>query len=258
MAIMKDTSPKYGDEINLFDFFKTLWDGKLTITVCAVITVLVGAGYIFVKDSIYESRLTYSIDTIPPFYEKQKIIQDFQNLFYSKSLFEDWKRSTGNISLSFEELSETIVIDGIVVSKNEEDKLVIFVKNKDSSFILVKSNELFILDEFFKYANYINRVLMNRYIILVSDALKITKARFNELNYVNQVVEIGLSIDRFVMSAQNGANLLKIQHATIPIKTSPISSLIIILSFILGIIIGFCVVFIQNGKRMYREKLVKT
>ena len=73
--------------------------------------------------------MIYSIDTIPPFYEDDKVFADFQNLFYSISIFEEWKKSIGNTSLIFEDFSNTKVFDGVVVSKTEDERLAKLAKN---------------------------------------------------------------------------------------------------------------------------------
>ena len=57
-----------------------------------LIAVLLGSGFLFVKGSVYESKLIYSVDTIPPFYENEKVLTDFEKKFYSIKVFKDWKK----------------------------------------------------------------------------------------------------------------------------------------------------------------------
>ena len=53
----------------------------------------------------------------------------------------------------FEDFSATEVVDGFVVSKDEGEQLATLAsEKKGGSFVLVKSNQLPILDDFFKYA----------------------------------------------------------------------------------------------------------
>ena len=57
------------DEIDLFELFQMLWDGKWLISAFVVIAVLLGGSFLLVQNAVYESKLIYSVDTIPPFYD---------------------------------------------------------------------------------------------------------------------------------------------------------------------------------------------
>ena len=109
------------------------------------------------KDAVYESRLVYSIDTLPPFYGKAKASVDFQKMFYSIDVFEDWKKVSGNTSLEFDDFSKAEIVNGFVLSKREKEQLAILVfKKNDNSFVLIRTNQLPVLDDFFRYANHIS------------------------------------------------------------------------------------------------------
>jgi len=258
---MSEVQPKYNDEIDLFDLFKNLWDGKWFITTFAMIAVLVCSVYIFDKNenSLYESKLIYSIDTIPPFYKKDKVLADFQNFFYSKSIFEEWKKSIGNTSLIFEDFSNTKVFDGIVVAKNESQQLAIFVSEKKGrTFMLVKTNQLDILDDFFKYADHINRILKDEYVVIANNKRKHIESLYKDFFSANNKISPVffnnlLYIDQFIESAEKGTNLLTIRHPTMPIKTTPISSSMLPMSGVLGGMIGALFVFIRNAIRKRKE-----
>ena len=77
------------DEIDLFETFQTLWDGKWLISAFVGIAVLLGGNFLLSKDAVYESKLIYSVDTVPPFYDADKASTDFQGQFYSVSVFEE-------------------------------------------------------------------------------------------------------------------------------------------------------------------------
>ena len=71
-------SQTYDDEIDLFELFQVLWGGKWLISTFVVLAFLLGGGFILSKDKVYESKVVYSIDTIPPFYGGNKASTDFQ------------------------------------------------------------------------------------------------------------------------------------------------------------------------------------
>ncbi len=256
---MSEVGPTYDDEIDLFEFFKTLWDCKWLISAFVAIAVLLGSGFLFSKEPVYESKLIYSVDTIPPFYGVKKASTDFQRKFYSVSVFDDWKKSNENVSLVFSDFSDIEVVDGFVLSKDEDERLATLgPEKKGNSFILVKSKKLSILDDFFKYAHHINEVLKDEYIVRSSDELKIIETRFTDLASVDgNIVESVLSIDRYVVSAEKGANVFAIQRPTMPEKVSPKSSLILLVSAFLGGIVGVSFTLVRNAIKKRNGQLAK-
>ena len=235
-------------EIDLFELFRTLWDGKKVISAFVAIAVLLGGSFIFFKNPMYESSLIYSLDTMPPFYEESKVSNDFQKKFYSMSVFENWKKNNSNASLVFDDFSETKVVNGFILTKNNETQLATLEPENDRFKILVRSNQLSTLDDFFKYAGYINEIMKAEYINRAKEELNIIETRFKDFSTANDaIITPILNIDRFIVSASNGANVLNIQHPTSPKKTSPKSIMILALSIILGGMIGVTYVLISNA-----------
>jgi len=248
-------SQTYDDEIDLFELFQVLWGGKWLISTFVVLAFLLGGGFILSKDKAYESKVVYSIDNIPPFYNDNKASTDFQKKFYSIDVFNEWKKSNENTSLVFEDFSKTEVIDGFVLSKDDGATLAVI---KDSASILVKSNQLPILNDFYKYAEHINVLLKVEYVSRAKDELKIIETRFKDLSSADSsVVQTVLSIDRYIASAENGDNALSVQRPSVPKKVAPKSSLILALSLVLGGFIGAAYVLIMNAIKTRREQLAK-
>lgn len=247
------------DEIDLFELFQALWDGKWLISSFVATAVLLGGGFLLLKDAVYESKLIYSVDSIPPFYGANKASTDFQNKFYSLTVFEEWKKNNNDISLMFEDFSATEVIDGFVLSKNEDEQLAILTsEKKGGSFVLVKSNQLPMLDDFFEYATHINGLLKDEYVVRAKEELKIIDARFKDLSSADSnIVNTVLSIDRYIVSAEKGAKVLAIQRPTMPKKVSPKSSLILAMSVVLGGMVGLLFIFIRGAVTKRKEQLAK-
>ena len=87
MNQMKKINKIQDDEIDLFEFFENLWDGKWIISFFIAIGFLISGIFLLYKDPDYESKLIYSLDTIPPFYDMEKVSKDFKQKFYSNSVF---------------------------------------------------------------------------------------------------------------------------------------------------------------------------
>lgn len=235
------------NKFDLFEFFQILWDGKWLISTFVATAVLLGGGFLLSKDVVYESKVIYSVDTLPSFYGKAKALKDFQNKFYSVSVFDEWKQNNNSTTLVFDDFSAIDVVDGFEFSKNEDEQLVTF-QNKVGSFVLVKSNHLPLLDDVYKYASHINALIKDEYVFRAKEELTIIETRFKDLSAVdNNIVDTLLLTDRYIFSVKNGASVFAIQRPTIPKKVSPKSSLILALSIVLGGMVGALFVLLRKA-----------
>jgi hypothetical protein len=246
------------DEIDLFQLLQTLWDAKRPISAFIVIAVLLGGSFLFFSNNLYQSKIIYSLDSIPPFYSAEKVSADFKKMFYTKNMFKDWEKNNENTALVFEDFSLTNVVNGYVLSKNKNLLLAVLGEGKkETAHILVKSDQFSILDDFFMYAEYINKLLKAEYVNKAKDELNINETKFKDFSNANEAVFTQLlTINRFIVSAENGTNLIYIKRPTLPERV-PSSSLILALSIILGGMIGVIYVLISNAIRKRKDKLVK-
>lgn len=243
------------DEIDFFKLFQIIWDGKWFIGTFTLIAVLMASGYLYYTKPIYESKLNYSIDNIPPFYDSVKVLADFKKNFYSKNNFDNWKKIVGKTSLVFEDFSNKKVVDGFVMAKSQNQQLATIKsirKDKNSALIIIKSNQLPILEDFFKYAYFISEYLNKKYVERAEDELKIMQIRYKDLSSSN-IIETVLSIDRFVVTAKKDPTLFSINHPTMPKKITPKAKIILFVSLILGGMIGVAYVLISNAIRNRKE-----
>ena len=256
---MNEMNQVQDDEIDLFELFQMLWDGKWLISAFVATAVLLGGSFLLFKDAVYESKMTYSVDTIPPFYSANKASTDFRNKFYSVSVFEEWKENNSKASLEFEDFTDSEVVNGYLLAKDEKTQLAILTSEKnDDSFLIVKSNQLPLLDDFFKYINHINGQLRVEYIQRAHQELNIIETRFKDFSTANDsIISNILSIDRYIVTAQKGANVIAVQRPTIPEKVSPNSSLILAISLILGGMVGVFFILVRNAITKRKEQLAK-
>ena len=157
-------------------------------------------------------------------------------------------KNNSKSSIAFEDFSATVFVDGFVFSKSKREQLLRLASDKKAAFVLVRSNNMFILDNFFKYAHHINRLLKQEYVMRAKSELQIIESRFKDLGSADStIVDTVLSIDRYIVSAEKGAKVIIINRPTLPEKISPRSILILALSIILGGIIGVTYVLISNA-----------
>jgi len=184
---------------------------------------------------------------------------DFQHKFYSVSVFEEWKKNNGDTSLVFDDFSATEVVEGFVLSKNEDEQLATLVSEKTGgSFVLVKSNQFPVLDDFFEYAVHISSLLKDEYVVRAKEELSIIESRFKDLSTADStIVNTILSIDRYIVSAERGSNVLTIQRPTMPKKVSPKSTLVLAMSLVLGGMVGVFFILLRNAMAKRKEQLAK-
>ena len=235
------------DEINIFGLLQTLWKRKWVIGIFIFIAILSASIFIKMSDPVYESRLKYKLEYNPPGYTKDKILIDFKKLFFAENFFERWKKKNSTSSLNYEQINVSKIKDGYLIAKDKDDLFVNFLEVKGNNYILIKSNNLSLLDDIFNYANFVNITMKSNYVSSIKNELEIIEKRLddNSLAY-SQFLEQVLRIDRFKVAMNNEANILNLERPTMPIKISPKSIPIIIISTVLGGILGAFAVFTYN------------
>ena len=129
------------EDIDFLDFFILLWEGKWIITLFMIISGLLGS-YLLYNKSVdiknkgpnYRSEIKYTANSshtiLKKFHESinfnEKLITDFQNLFYKDDIFNEWKKLNIQSELMFEEFSNLKDFDGMKVEKKEGNRLTTF------------------------------------------------------------------------------------------------------------------------------------
>lgn len=247
----------HNDEIDLFNLLEILWLGKWLIIAFATISLLLGSGYLLLQESKYESKISIMTDIQPPFYSKEKIITDFENLIFSQTSFEDWKKNNPKSSLILEHISKTQLFDGIEFSKNTYDLQILLKQDKGSNgFFLLRSAKPEMLDDFFKYSNYIIRLANERHLDRAKYQLSLMEARSKDLISLktsNNLIQTVVELDLFISSIESGGNVLMVSPPTYPQKVYPKSKAILGISIILGGLLGIIYVFALNKIKKQKE-----
>lgn len=249
------------NEIGLFDFFETVWNGRLLISLFVFVTLSIGGVFIFIKDSEYESKLVYASDTLPPFYDDQRTaLVDFEKLFYNEDVFNDWKRENKNSVLIFNDISISQVIDNIVFSKHKNNRTVIHEKDdKIGAYILIRSKKIELLDDLFKYSNHVNNALTSEYILRARDEINIMYKRFNDPSATtDSITRDLLAVDRYIVEAEKGDKVLLLMRPSYPERVSPKIKLILVISFVLGVMIAIIYIFFRDAYRNRKVQVAKT
>ena len=258
---MNKMNPTDNDEIDLFELFEILYAGKWLIASFTSLCLLFGGIFLGIKEAQYESRIIIKSENIPPFYGYDKVISDFERLFFSTKKFGEWKAVRGDTTITIEDLNKDITIDGYEFSINPKKMLVLFSRDKKSgNFILVKSGQLDVVNSIFDYSNYISESLSTSYAKRAQDELKLIEVRSDKLLLAgadSSIIQTLLSIDRFIVSLENGGDILTIEKPSIPKKSSPKTIFVLALSAAFGGIIGLALLLVRNAAAKRKNRLAK-
>jgi len=242
---MSKARPMSDDEIDFYVFFKMLWDSKWLISIFIATGILIGGIYILYKEELYMSNISYSVYNSPSFVEEEEVISKFKDYFYSRSIFNDWKKSTENVSLEFEDFSQQKIINGFAFSVDDKLSLVTIVSDKKGYYILIRFNKLPLLYDLYRYANFVNSQLKKHYLEKAQRTKKIIENLLEGPNSIS--VDYLIEYIRFIDNA--GGGLLKINKPTLPKKIEPNVSLIVVFSLALSLLIGIIYIILSNNFR---------
>ena len=258
------------EELSLVSLIFIIYEKKIIITIITFISLLIGITFIQIKDNVYESKIYFSVNLIPPSFGnvydtesmivlRRKIEQDFENLFFLKKSFDKWKLNN-NTQIDYDEFSRLIIKDKILFAKKEKDLNLIFKteKNNAERFIKINSNKAVKLNAYYDYATFINNLLGKLYLTranqdynFVFDNLK--KLNDDEGDNKLELILSNLNINRFKIQLTGGEQILLIKRPTIPQKIYPKNKVIIFISCIIGLIFSLFYIFLQNAIRGYRN-----
>lgn len=247
------------EDIDLIEFLFIFWNGKWIIVSVSIIAILISIGAFYSKNKsivaegpIYESEFKYAIShSLPIHIGKPMVISDFEKLFFSKSLFEDWKRDNNKSKITFDNLSNEKKIDGISFTKNKEDLLVRFVNSNQSEnqYILVKVNKIILIEEIFSYTNFIIDAITSEFVLLSKDEIKMINERYKKFNlkYPDTPstghISSTMRIDKYLAAIEKGQRAVEIQSPTLPVNLNVPQKLsymrICIIAFLGGLLGAF-------------------
>ena len=241
-------------QIDLFNILEELWIGKWIIIKFLFISFACGILVTFLMDQKFESKIKISI-TMPHYNVdkyftnkfKKSIQSDFKRLFFSKENFESWRNLSENSVVTFQDFRNTKMIDDVVISiKN--NKLVSFTSNrKNELFLVIKSNDIKISNDFFKYLNYVKKSLISKLVIKLNNEFdeinKNSMDTFKQSDSYNNFVIKSLTMKYKI---ENSNDFISIEHPTKPRKISPRIFTNLTIATIFGAIISVFLLLFNN------------
>jgi capsular polysaccharide biosynthesis protein len=225
---MSDVHPTYDDEIDLFEFFETLWDGKWLISAFVVLATLLGFGYSQVAQPKYNVSVPYRVNVYSVF--SQQKCESYTDIKY-----DCW--ADGTLGYFVERL-------GSGWSLNSKRNAITFSTPTPSAvnaYEDILSNAL----------TSTNEALRSE---AISELASIESVSNGNVLATERVATNMLNAKRVIQSIDNGQSAITFGSVSV-VKSSPKVPLILALSVVLGGMIGVFFILARNAINKRKEQL---
>ena len=263
IEVMTDTHPHYNDEIDLFELIETLWNGKVVIIAATTMALIIGGLFSIFLPKTYQSSFTLEYQLVSPLETMSEINSKFRRLFHNQKNYQEWKQLNPNSSVTYNEITTTQTIDGFTVAIKPESLFAQFIETKSGNLNLrVKSNDFKILEDMYLYLQFTDKMLSQRTLLKAKQQTETLQTSLSTLlsatenniaNNENTLISV-LNIQSFASELENGNTLYSISRPSFPSKTSLSIRIILLVSLIMGGMIGVAIVLVKNAIQKRREQ----
>lgn len=223
---MSDIRPTYDDEIDLFEFFETLWDGKWLISAFVALATLIGFGYSQVAQPKYDVSVPYT------------------SSIYSVSA---QQICSGNIGcMESEAVKRFLSLLGNSWSKEKKSSTLSF-----STSAPLEQNQYDV------QIQQANTALTNEVYLEATTELALIQTELTDaLLGTERVATNMLNAKRIIQSIDSGQSVISFGSVSV-VKSSPKVPLILALSIVLGGMVGVFFILVRNAITKRKEQLAK-
>jgi LPS O-antigen subunit length determinant protein (WzzB/FepE family) len=256
---MLEVRPPYDNEIDLFEVFETIWAGKWLVSAFVAISFLLGSSFYIIKTPIYISNIVHSVGLSFPYYERTSLVSKFRETFYSKRIFNLWKSENKTSKIVYEDFSFEKIVNGFQFANKPQDLSAYFLtdKKKVLSKLVIKTKELSVINDYFKYIKFVNKQLTTLLVLEAKNELNLIKRSVGDRQSLSLKESPEIMLNRFINFSSGGSKLFIVRPPTFPEKISPKIIPILALSIVLGGIIGVLFVLLKNTIRKRKESSSK-
>lgn len=223
---MSEVGPKYDDEIDLFEFFSTLWDGKYLVSAFMTLAALMGFGYSQFAQAKYDVSVPfvingYSVSAQQICGDNIKCLESVESNRMLSFLDSSWskKKRSSTISFSTSSPSDTSEYEVQITQANMAFTNAVYVE-ATTELVLIQTE--------------------------LSDALLSTE----------RVATNMLNAKRIVQSVNNGQSPITFGSVSV-VKSSPKLPLLLSLSIVLGGMTGVMFIFARSAIKKRKERFAK-
>ena len=233
---MSEVRPTYDDEIDLFEFFETLWDGKWLISAFVALATLIGFGYSQVAQPKYDVSVPFRVN-IYSVLSHQICESNIQNQ-------KDWRGSDcladGTLSYFLERLGSGWSLS----SKSDAITYATSTPSSVNAYEDALSNALISTNEALKDE-------------AISELASIESLSNDNVLATERVATNILNAKRVIQSIDDGQGAISFGSINV-IKSSPKVPLILALSVVLGGMIGSFFLLVRNAITKRKDRLAKS
>lgn len=225
---MSEDRPTYDDEIDLFEFFETLWDGKWIISAFVALATLIGFGYSQVAQPKYDVSVPYTSSIYSV--SAQQICDGDGNIRCMES--EAVKRFLSLLGNSWS-------------------------KGKKSSTLSFSTPAPLEQNQYDVQIQQANTALTNEVYLEATTELALIQTELTDaLLGTERVATNMLNAKRIIQSIDSGQSVISFGSVSV-VKSSPKVSVILVLSVVLGGLVGVFFILGRNAITKRKEQLVK-
>lgn len=221
---MSDVRPTYDDEIDLFEFFETLWDGKWLISAFVALATVIGFGYSQVAQPTYDVSVPYTSSIYSV--SAQQICDGNIGCMESEAV----KRFLSLLGNSWEKKSSTLSFStSAPLEQNQYDVQI----------------------------QQANTALTNEVYIEATTELALIQTELTDaLLGTERVATNMLNAKRIIQTIDSGQSVISFGSVSV-VKSSPKVPLILALSVVLGGMVGVFFILVRNAITKRKEQLAK-
>lgn len=240
------------NEVDLYRTLLTLWKARKLLSVIIIFSLLLGTGLVYMKTPIYNSYIEVDTKKNPIIFNSKDALLEFERSFYSKKVFDDWKKES-NSSINFKDFSREVLVNRFVASRTSQG-MAMFILRKNSAVIRVTSSELSISSQFYDYAKHVNGLLNPNLLLEANRKLSLMEKRYKGRTTDSKVIIERLSsLDRYISRLSDGFKILEIRPPTVPVQTNLKTYRTIGISVLIGFIIGIFFVLIKQAYKVRKS-----
>ena len=238
---------KNDTNIDFIDLIIIFSKNKLIIFYFLIISVLGCLIYFnFFYSNNYVSKITIdtnnelflSNDSFFNYNDRSIFIDIYKTEFYSQNNFISWQQNFKNTSFTKNEFLGINFTDENFFRTDKSSRVFKFINDDSIDILLINTNDTNKINNIYDYANYINNIITNDFIALLSADL----SEYNTFNFKDNF-EVGIITKKnklkFIIDNIKLKNIYNISNPTIPVNKSIEFEKILLLFLFAGLFLSF-------------------
>ena len=246
------TSKVHNDELDIFELGIIFWRHKIILLLTTSLFFGIGLFLSYSVKATYISTFeTYTTFNTSLLLENPT--QEFEYLFSNIDHFNVWKEKSRESSLSYEDISDVELVDGLMFAKPPSKKIFSIVNEGDDKLsISVFTNEISVIKDFYSYLNFTaDKVSTNKRSSLQEILDYHSRTTLSSKSTNLEKIDDGLDLTSELFSIKKvldqRTSLLQVSRPSLPTKTSMGTAQMTILTSLIGLISSAIFVLGKNA-----------